>query len=734
MPNGHTAGAPPREIERIFQASLYLLLLTSFATLAGTGKLDALGLLAVSIALVVRGVILVRGVTWQIPDRVTSYLGLLYLAIYVIDFYFVSRNFVTASVHLVIFGVIVKLFSIHRDRDLAYLAMLSFGMVLSAAILTVDSLFLGTFCVFVLISVFTFITFEMRRSAIGATNARQMQIPGLRTRRRIVSPLERLSLALTRSSLAIVAGIFLSASMLFFLMPRVSGGYLSRFAQQNDLATGFGDTVNLGEIGRIQQSSEVVAHVKIHGDTTGARELRLRGAVLNSFDGVRWSNPPHDVFVQSSRFQRTFVLREHTALASGRLASFATPRTSEVIEYQVMMEPIGTNVLFTIPVPLEITGPYREIASDFDMAVHNNDRDRMTSTYVGLSNASEPSPRDLAAVHGRVPPEMPARYLQRPKLDPRIPELASDITRNLQSDYERAAAIERYLSGRYAYTLQLPSEAPADPIADFLFHRRRGHCEYFASSMAILLRTIGIPSRVVTGFRGGEFNSLTGSYIIRARDAHSWVEAYIAGAGWVTFDPTPSGPPPPVTFWTRMQLYSDAMREFWREWIVNYDSGHQRELATSATTGTRRQLENLRDWAHQRYLRMLEWARGLDASARNNPASMGRKLFLSLLLILALSILPRAVRLVRNAMISPARAPQRAASLWYMRMTRLAARRGWYKQPEQTPEEFADSIPDETARALINSFTSHYQRARFGNSVPDAERLPELYEQMRAKQ
>jgi hypothetical protein len=251
--------------------------------------------------------------------------------------------------------------------------------------------------------------------------------------------------------------------------------------------------------------------------------------------------------------------------------------------------------------------------------------------------------------------------------------------------------------------------------------------------MAILLRTIGIPSRIVTGFRGGEFNSLTGSYIIRARDAHSWVEAYIAGAGWVTFDPTPSGPPPPVTFWTRMQLYSDAMREFWREWIVNYDSLHQHTLAESATTGTRRQFENLRDWAHQRYLGMLEWARGHDTSARNNPASMGRKLFVGLLLILALSILPRAVRVIRNAVISPARAPQRAASLWYMRMTRLAARRGWYKQPEQTPEEFADSIPDETARALINSFTSHYERARFGNSISDAEKLPGIYEQMRAR-
>ena len=75
------------------------------------------------------------------------------------------------------------------------------------------------------------------------------------------------------------------------------------------------------------------------------------------------------------------------------------------------------------------------------------------------------------------------------------------------------------------------AEPQADPIAYFLFERKRGHCEYFASSMAVMLRAVGIPSRVVTGFRGGEFNDLTGSYIIRARDAHAWVEAYIPEPG-----------------------------------------------------------------------------------------------------------------------------------------------------------------------------------------------------------
>ena len=213
------------------------------------------------------------------------------------------------------------------------------------------------------------------------------------------------------------------------------------------------------------------------------------------------------------------------------------------------------------------------------------------------------------------------RYLQLPEqLDPRIPELAQQITGSETSPYLRALAIERYLSTHYDYTLQLPSQPPADPIADFLFHRRRGHCEYFASSMAILLRTVGIPSRIITGFRGAQFNQLNANYIVRASDAHSWVEAYIPGAGWTTFDPTPAGDAAAATLWTRYQLYLDAAREFWREWIVNYDAGHQQALSLAAVRQTRNRVSDFRRWWQPAsYHHMLETARRVHHSASSNP-------------------------------------------------------------------------------------------------------------------
>src|SRR5438067_7353869 len=103
-----------------------------------------------------------------------------------------------------------------------------------------------------------------------------------------------------------------------------------------------------------------------------------------------------------------------------------------------------------------------------------------------------------------------------------------------------AKQIQRHLKRDFSYTLELPSHEVPDPLANFLFVRRKGHCEYFASAMAVMLRTRGIPSRVVTGFQSGVMNPVNGWLILRASDAHSWVEAWVDGWGWMTFDPTPA--------------------------------------------------------------------------------------------------------------------------------------------------------------------------------------------------
>jgi len=701
-------------IDRYFQVSLYLLIVTGFATLASTGKLDTPALLLVSLALLYRGYLLVRGRTLQLPERWASYLTLVYVVFYVCDLFLLSGSFVSATVHLVLFIMVVKMFSVQRDRDHVYLAIISFLSVLAAAVLTVDAVFFAAFCVFLLLAASTFISMEMRRSSARVSACRT---PPAVTR--------RLTGPLSTTALALALGTALGSSLIFFIMPRLSTGYLSAYAPHSALVSGFSDDVRLGEIGQIQQSDTVIMHIQIDGDTRGEYDLKWRGVALRAFDGVRWSNPQQQAAALSNP-------DGNYDLSTTRAATLAA-LPPHLVRYRVLMEPIGASVFFLAPRPRSLSGNYHMITVDEGGAVSNGDREHAIGSYRATSDIGQPSPEELRYATAEVPPKIAIQYLQLPPLDPRLPRLARDITARSPTAYDKAEAIEDYLQKQYGYTLQLPSAPQRDPVAYFLFERKAGHCEYFASSLALMLRTLGIPARVVNGFRSGEFNSVTGSYIVRGRDAHSWVEAYFPRYGWITFDPTPPGAAASSGAWNRAGLYVDALREFWREWVINYDFAHQMSLSNDVAVRSRQWFDGARLWMRQRYAALLERARQVKAQAERSPRrTVGMALAVIALVILLLNIgrLRRMVR-VRRLVRNPASAPQAAASIWYGRMLRSLGRRGWRKLPEHTPKEFVGTIRDPKLRGPVASFTDHYERARFGNSANDAQALPEIYEEIR---
>jgi protein-glutamine gamma-glutamyltransferase len=328
-----------------------------------------------------------------------------------------------------------------------------------------------------------------------------------------------------------------------------------------------------------------------------------------------------------------------------------------------------------------------------------------------------------------------ALYLRLPLIDARIPPLAAQITRSAKTDYDKAAQIEQYLRTNFGYTLQLPQTQVKDPIGNFLFERKQGHCEYFASSMAVMLRSLGIPSRVVTGFRSDEFNDITESYVVRAKDAHAWVEAYFPGFGWQMFDPTPAGTASGTRHgWARLALYVDAMSSFWREWIVSYDASHQFTLGQAAVTGSRNLWTDSRKWARHKYASMLRWARQKQDRVEHSPARWALAGLAIALILALLANVGRIIRAVQEKWVSahPERAPEQAASIWYERMTRMLSRKGLRRSKGQTAQEFVRRIENQRLREPVARFTSVYESARFGNSPGDASRLPELYEEVQA--
>ncbi len=720
--------------EKFFQTSLYLLLVTGFAALAGTGKLDLPSLAIVAPALLVRGLHLTRGRTVMISERWTTYLTLFYFAFYGLDYFLISQSFINATVHLVLFSMVVKIFSVQRDRDLLYLAVLSFLMVLAASVLTVDTVFLATFALFLLLAMATFVSMEMRRSE---RSAMAIGVPPKQDRK-----FQRM---LSGTAALLGVSTFVGAALIFFVLPRGnSGGYLRNLGTQGELSTGFSQDVRLGGIGQIQQSSAVVMHVQVLQGKLPS-DIKWRGIALTNFDGQRWWNNPGEVPVYHGLNNGGLDLGQFRVRNSLLYASSPSVRHWPNLSYKIVMEPVGVDVFFLAPVPLKINGGYRAIGITPDGSVLNSrpatasGRGEIESTpqpigiYFAESDTRDPEPLVRDSNSQDYPARVVLLYTQLPRLDPRIPQLAKQITAGSASNYLRAMAIENYLQAKFGYTLQLPGQWESDPLAAFLFVRKKGHCEYFASSMAVMLRTLGIPARVVNGFRGGQYNDVTASYIVREKDAHSWVEAYFPEYGWVTFDPTPAnGIEAPATGWSRTALYMDAMRELWREWIINYDFTHQMRLSAALASETGRAQFGIRWWLWKKYRGLLITAQSLQRRVQHLPAKDVILYCVLLLLLLLSPFIPRSWRALQRGRLlrNPQLAPRTAASFWYLRMLKALERRGFRKSLAQTPAEFADSIDDPSVRQNVALFTDHYQRARFAESVEDARRLPDLYAEL----
>jgi transglutaminase-like putative cysteine protease len=713
----------PKAIDHYFGLALYLLVLTGFGTLAATGGLDLPSTILVGIALAIRGYLLAKRRKFAISERWTTPLSIAYFVFFGIDYFAFSRAFLPVVVHLALFGVVVRMFSLRKERDHVMLAILAFLMVLSSAVLTVESAFLFSFAAFMLMAVATFILMEMRRS-VQATNIQARHSSDPHEHRHF-------AFALVKIAPILMLLILIGGAALFFIMPRMSAGYLGEYSFGRDLSTGFSDHVQLGQIGQIQQSNSVVMHVQVDGDTIGRYDLHWRGISLSEFDGHTWSNPHYQSMLHHD-IDNTFSIPRRNAA----LKSFVTQTQvrENLVHYRVLMEPIGAGVFFLAPWARTVKGEYQLLSIDTGGAVYDADSSRPITRYEATSDISTPAPAELRSADRDYPRHVAETYLRLPYMDPRVATLAAQITRTAANDFDKAAAIESYLKTHFGYTLQLPRTQVKDPVANFLFERKQGHCEYFSSSMAVMLRTLGIPSRVVNGFRSDEFNDITGNYVVRAKDAHSWVEAYFPGYGWQTFDPTPSGGSGTPQGWGRLALYVDAMASFWRDWIVSYDTTHQYVLGQAAVSGTRGLWESARKWARDKYAAMLDWASRSQDRIEHSPARWAITGAVVALLLLLMGNIGRIVRWLHEKSLRshPERAPELAAAMWYDRMARLVARRGIRRSPAQTPQEFVTKIEDVRLREPVSRFTEVYESARFGNSTDDAQRLPELYEEVEA--
>ena len=725
MSSAASVSAPPvPAVQRYFEVSLFLLVTTGILAVVLTGKLDPISLIVPVIALAYKGFRISRGRGPEISARVATWLVLSYFLFFPLDLWIFSRNLSTgapnpalyaallAAIHLMLFAALVRLYSARTNRDFAFLAVLAFTCMLASAILTVETSFLITLAIFLALAVSTFVALEIRRSAAGAVSP--PFLPG--------SPMaHQLNRALGITSVLVAVSALLIGGFLFFLIPRFTTGYLSALNLQPGLMTGFSDNVTLGEIGKIKQSSAVVMRIHVEGDPGRAAEVHWRGIVLTDFDGKRWFTPAHDQVVLSPNPDGEF-----------RFVGLPLPSGDfNPLRYTVLMEPVATDAVFVAPRLEVLRGRFTneseragsslqhgyllvDKTGSLSNPFHNDTKVR----YEGLSMLAVIPPVQLRKAGATYPDEITNLYLQLPELDPRVKQLAQKITENSHNEYDRAANIERYLKTHYAYTLDLSGPKTDDPLAYFLFTRRAGHCEYFAAAMTVMLRDLGIPARYVGGFLPGEYNDLGGDYIVRASDAHTWVEAYFPAYGWITFDPTPPGNGKRNGFFSRLALYWDWFQFAWSEWVINYDFGHQVNLARNLQSTSRNWSDHTQHYYREKQRQAIRLLMALDHRTEASPYFLPGVLAFLIALLIYMRGRPLIGYLIARWRVRARRGGNLTASLAsleYREMLRLLEKRGWKKSPSQTALEFASAIPAADIAAPVAQLTALYQSARFGD-------------------
>ena len=589
----------------------------------------------------------------------------------VADVLFLADTLLDGLVRLLLFLVLYKLFTLATLRDSRTVAFLAFFMLVAAS---ASAFGVGFFFVFVAFVVLGTWVILLQHLLLESEAGRDRTVVGA----------ERWSWrrgSLLGLALGASLGVILVTAVLFFVLPRVGLAALPLRARFGQLISGFSDHVELGAYGSIVLSETAVmrVHVPEGLEPRDLPDLRWRGIVLDQFDGRAWrvSHPRRTRLYEPTR--GTLVL--------------GLPRgAGRVLRQEIYLEPIGTEVLFAAARVLHLGVRTPSVTVD-DMGSLSAPPSGGRLFYTVESQLDGPVEPDASPRTGA---EAYERFTQLPPLPERIPALARELAAGSRSAEETAVRLTGHLAREFSYTLDLRRVSDLEPLEEFLFVSRAGHCEYFAAALAVMLRSLGIPARVVNGFQRGEWNPYGRYYLVRLRDAHSWVEAYVRGRGWISFDPTPRAAleatawePPGVTF-----LYLDALRLRWHRYVINWSFRDQ----VSAVVAFRKQTGSWGPW-------IAEWRRSVVWPQ-----------------VALAGVVVAVVVLTLGAWWRPRPAsgagPARGLPRFYARALRAAARRGLRPAPGETAREFGARVA-RLGPAWSGTFarvTVAYERARFGGA------------------
>lgn len=364
----------------------------------------------------------------------------------------------------------------------------------------------------------------------------------------------------------ILAAIPLMA-MLFVLFPRIDTPLWGMPMDTPTSTTGLSNNMEPGSIAKLILNGEIAFRVEFQGPLPPPRERYWRGPVLTGFDGQTWYP------------RKGGILMKPDYRVSGPAYS-----------YWMTLEPHDQGWLLAMDFPDHQTE--NAVFSDDLSLVSRRPVSRRLRYHVNSFPQSRVGLDERKYV-------LDAALRLPSGFNPRTVALGRKIAQDNPDPEQRVLAAQRFLrEDRLTYTL-VPPEMGRDTADEFLFNLKQGFCEHFSSSFAILMRAAGVPTRVVTGYQGGEFNPMDGTFVIRQSDAHAWDEVWLSGRGWVRVDPTAIAMPNRIdnglaqavgdaglpmllrqdnAFVRNLRYRLEALSNAWNQWVLGYNARRQLEL------------------------------------------------------------------------------------------------------------------------------------------------------------
>lgn len=664
----------------------WVMVAMAMSTLAITGKLAIWALAAAATAVLYSLIYRLSPRPWQQNPIVLNVAVMIIAAMSAA----MSLNGSPITIALAHFAVLTQGLQVldarARKSEFLLVALALFQVILSAN-LTDSVLFPPMLILFLAATTWTLLVHTLRSEAIEAGDTTPTN--------------PKLTKGLGRTTFMASALSIILALMIFTLLPRFRSSMIERDGRYGQAVSGFTDEVRLGTIGKIRMDQAVMLRVEtLEGDAPLAREGYWRGLSFDHFDGEKWSvTPPMRTAPGGSP---TFGIDLARAIAERPLVQ------------RIVREPVKGGVLFGTGEARAVRGAVKRVELDINGSLYSPPDQNKRVRYTIRTEGKLPKDSQLREDRTASPRRRPEAYKSLPTLGPEIRELAESITQRETNDADRVRAIENYLRSEGSYT-DSPGEMDASlgnsPVEGFLLGELSGHCEYFASGMVVLARSIGISSRLVNGFAGGQQNEIGDFVELTRADAHAWVEVHYEDAGWVRYDPTPPslrtrGALTPSLV-NQLAQVASMVELWWYQRVVDFDTSDQVEVIRSS-------------W--------LAWRSFRDTSSTTRPFEVKRdqsgnlSIHANIEVILAVAVVGALViGLFHFRRSARSQSPLPKA---YARALALLRRKGLHRSRSMTARDYAryveGRVPQAPARAF-HEITETYLATRFGSNAAPAD-------------